>query len=287
MRSYYLFSAVLGLLGLALIITTFGIIGSPLDQKAKQFDAQRLNDFSAIASTMDTYLYDKKELPKKLSDLKDNGTTSSQLSFTDPETKKEYAYTVVNTHSYQLCTDFSSDMVSDEVKNYSSGTYVDTYYLNRYAKDKNFKHKKGYDCLTFEHPEPENTMQYNTNSYTYPQISSTISKSSTPSAKLLSVKKTGDCEWVATLQLEGFSPNTTFYAKSEGTITEGCDTANTHPYSWMAGPGGQADANGNTVFDYTQRDYGNYTYTFTDTQGKSAAVSFKYSLTTTPTPSAN
>src|SRR5258708_25493044 len=128
MRNHYLFIVIILLFGITLVILGFSQVGSPLSQKGIAFDTKRVTDFMDLRSLVETYYADNNKLPGKLTDM---DTSSSTLN--DSETQTPYAYHVMSSTQYQLCTTFANSS-SDEKKN-------TTTYLGSYG----FQYKKGYN----------------------------------------------------------------------------------------------------------------------------------------------
>jgi hypothetical protein len=127
----------------------FSIVGTPISQKDIRTDASRLSDFYDIKSNVTNFYTDKGSLPKSLTELKTEGRTSSRYGYTikdwvDPETKKEYEYTILTSKTFKLCTTFSTDL--DKVRQQGTSTYDSYYYRDGGGT---VTHKKGYDCIEY------------------------------------------------------------------------------------------------------------------------------------------
>ena len=136
MRIYKLAIALLGVLCVVIVVVSFMIGGTPVSQRLINLDRTRINDFQQINYAIENYYRDAQKLPSSLDEIR---IVSGSL--TDPETKKEYEYRIVNESTYQLCTVFSTD--TKDTGNYDTTT---TYIAN------NTDHLKGFDCIEYEIP---------------------------------------------------------------------------------------------------------------------------------------
>lgn len=95
---------VMSVVVLASIIVGFFIVGTPADQRKRRFDEQRIYDLQALQSQIINYWIQKDRLPEQLSVLKDD--ISGFIPPTDPDTKNEYEYRIINDLSFELCAIF-------------------------------------------------------------------------------------------------------------------------------------------------------------------------------------
>ena len=94
-------SCVVGLV----IVYGFFVVGTPAQERQRQFDDQRVNDLSMIQGQIFDYWMNKSSVPENLEALNDG------LGYftvpTDPETHSAYEYTVTDKASFTLCATFS------------------------------------------------------------------------------------------------------------------------------------------------------------------------------------
>ncbi len=81
--------------------------GSPVAERMRRLDTQRVNDLQQISYAIDTYWGMQQRLPERLDQLQ---TTRDVYvsSIRDPQTQKDYDYLVTASSSYQLCADFQA-----------------------------------------------------------------------------------------------------------------------------------------------------------------------------------
>jgi hypothetical protein len=110
------------------LILGFMVIGSPFEQRARAFDAERVENLYSIEMCISEYtrLYGK--LPENLNQTLNNSSLYSctEYFFSDPETEEEYKYSIVSDISlvdeergvsegvYQLCATFHADSINEE-----------------------------------------------------------------------------------------------------------------------------------------------------------------------------
>ncbi|MEK7099343.1 MAG: DUF5671 domain-containing protein [Patescibacteria group bacterium] len=95
---------------IAAIGAGFFIVGSPAQQRARRFDAERIADLQMLQSGIINYWMHKEALPATTDALKDD-----LLGFVperDPETGKPYEYRISGPLSFDLCAIFKTDEVS-------------------------------------------------------------------------------------------------------------------------------------------------------------------------------
>jgi len=91
---------------LASIIIGFFIVGTPVEQRKRKMDDQRIQDLQTVQMQIVDYWARKEELPKNLEALQDN--ISGFIVPTDPDTKKPYEYIIGDKLNFKLCADFST-----------------------------------------------------------------------------------------------------------------------------------------------------------------------------------
>lgn len=95
------------------IIAGFFIVGSPREERLRQFDDRRVSNLQTIQGQIIYYWQRKNALPPNLDALDDD--ISGFRHPHDPESGAEYSYEVTGPESFQLCAVFvrpSSDNVS-------------------------------------------------------------------------------------------------------------------------------------------------------------------------------
>ena len=123
------FFAVIVVVALASIITSFFIIDSPLTARMKKYDLQRVNDLFSLDSVINFYYQENGELPQDLSAPRFSG-------YLNPETKEPYSYNVLGDKNYELCASFSLAVELGDQDYFYGG-----------VKDWNY-HDAGYQCFT-------------------------------------------------------------------------------------------------------------------------------------------
>ena len=135
MLKYYIGMAIVGAVFIGAMIAIFFESGSPLDAKGRKFDEERIRDIQSLKYSVEDYYRENGKLPDKLSGitLKSYQTDSTK----DPETGKEYEYSVASDTSYKICATFSTS--SSDKKNARTLDY-----------NNEFNHPKGYHCLNLK-----------------------------------------------------------------------------------------------------------------------------------------
>ena len=88
----------------AMIIVGFFIVGSPKEERMRQFDERRVNDLSSLQYEVINYWQSKLKLPAKLDDL--NSDIRGFTVYTDPETGAPYEYAIKGDKTFELCATF-------------------------------------------------------------------------------------------------------------------------------------------------------------------------------------
>lgn len=91
---------------LASTVGGFFIVGSPVTQRMRRFDDQRISNLQTIQNEVVNYWQQKEKLPEKLSDLKNS--ISGFNPPVDPETAQTYEYITKEPLSFDLCADFKT-----------------------------------------------------------------------------------------------------------------------------------------------------------------------------------
>lgn len=87
------------------IVAGFFIVGSPKEERMRQFDEQRVGHMQFMQSEILNYWINKGKLPVKLADLEDD--LRGVRVPTDPETGVNYEYEVLGSEKFSLCANFS------------------------------------------------------------------------------------------------------------------------------------------------------------------------------------
>jgi len=98
---------ILSIVVLASIIAGFFIIGTPMDQRNRRFDDQRVQELQMLQNQVLNYWTLKHNLPANLSLLQDD--ISGFIVPTDPETKVAYEYKIIDPLKFELCATFAKD----------------------------------------------------------------------------------------------------------------------------------------------------------------------------------
>lgn len=112
----------------ALIIFTFQVIGSPLNQRLQRLDSRRVNDLQSIQMSIINYWQQKGNLPTNLETLKDPTTYYNIPKDPEFQIGKKYEYIITGDKSFELCAEFSTKMS----EGYVEGGEI---YAPQYAKD--------------------------------------------------------------------------------------------------------------------------------------------------------
>lgn len=87
------------------VIAGFFIVGSPKEERMRQFDEQRVGHLQFMQSEILNYWINKGKLPVKLADLEDD--LRGVRVPTDPETGTNYDYKILGTEKFSLCANFT------------------------------------------------------------------------------------------------------------------------------------------------------------------------------------
>lgn len=120
------------------LILGFSVMGSPLTQRLKRLDAERVNNLVQIQWQIINYWQKKGELPKNINDL--NDPISGFVVPADPDTGASYKYSLmsVSDRTFKLCADFALE---------SESIAVPRAKLPGSPEDENWLHKIGENCF--------------------------------------------------------------------------------------------------------------------------------------------
>jgi len=131
----------------ALLLTGFAVavsvvwgivlVGSPLTQRERRFDEQRVSDLRIIAEGIRSIVYDKgaydpgririKPIPQSLDQAAEQAEYQ-RMNTQDPQTGEPYGYTVLSSNTLELCATFTTerDQAFDIFWNHPSGRHCFT-----------------------------------------------------------------------------------------------------------------------------------------------------------------
>ncbi len=115
------FTLVASLLVLSMIVWSFCVIGSPMNQRKLRLDQRRINDLQSIQWQVISYWQQKEKLPETLGEL--STPISSYMVSQDPEFQKGsvYEYAKKTDKSFELCATFALPLPKGWVPNGSGG----------------------------------------------------------------------------------------------------------------------------------------------------------------------
>lgn len=107
----YFIYTIIGIV-VAAVIAGFFIIGSPKEERARRFDAERVQNLQFIQAQIGEFYRAKGRLPENLNELNDafRGIVIPQ----DPEHRVLYSYEVRGELTFALCTTFNRPALSQE-----------------------------------------------------------------------------------------------------------------------------------------------------------------------------
>lgn len=110
----YVCSAVVILFSIGMIVWSITIIGTPAEMRKKKIDSTRLSDLSRLQQEILNYFGRNAQLPLSLGNL--NNAFQDYAVPTDPETKEEYVYRVIDQPTFILnYTTRKKEMTSNAV----------------------------------------------------------------------------------------------------------------------------------------------------------------------------
>lgn len=132
---------ILAVFALGSIIIGFFIVGTPMDQRNRRFDEQRVQELQMLQSQVVNYWTLKKSLPADLSLLQDD--ISGFVVPMDPETKIAYEYKIIDPLKFELCATFA------HAEDPLNPGYRGPYYATPFDSfQQNWKHGAGRTCFT-------------------------------------------------------------------------------------------------------------------------------------------
>lgn len=109
----FLFVVILSIVGA--VVYAFFLMGSPIKQRALQFDRTRISDLQQLSSAINTYWESKGTLPESFGDIQDQQFIYIR-SVTDPKTGEEYEYSILTQDTFELCAVFELDSKEQDVR---------------------------------------------------------------------------------------------------------------------------------------------------------------------------
>ena len=111
-----IFVGVVVVVVLAFVVASFFLIGSPNQQRMERLDDIRERNLWSIQNGIDSYWRENQKLPANLSELEKDIYLKEDL--TDPVTDLPYEYRKVNELSFELCANFETDQLMEDIRNY-------------------------------------------------------------------------------------------------------------------------------------------------------------------------
>lgn len=97
------------------LVWAFVVIGSPMNERLRRFDQQKVQNLQDIQWRITTYWQNNGKLPVDLKTIEDS--IGGYKVAVDPETQKAYEYKVTGTTDFELCAEFNLDN-NDEMLGY-------------------------------------------------------------------------------------------------------------------------------------------------------------------------
>lgn len=145
-----IFAIMVTLMVAVVTITGLIILGSPLTERERRFDNQRVSDLRSISSSIDLYFTRTGHLPTTINDLlkPDIARLYDVAAITDPETSTPYEYAVTGKSSYKLCATFTR---ADNIKSSQMTRDMSGY---SYQNNRAWEHPAGHKCFDLLAPQP-------------------------------------------------------------------------------------------------------------------------------------
>ena len=132
------------LLGALLIVFGFFVAGSPVAERMKRFDEQRIQSLQTIQYEIVNFWQTKEQLPPTLDDLRDD--ISGFILPRDPETGEPYGYTITGSNEFTLCAVFKTVNKENTGKPLRKAIPASPGYYP--APEENWLHDAGEMCFT-------------------------------------------------------------------------------------------------------------------------------------------
>jgi hypothetical protein len=121
------------ILVIASLVWSFSVIGSPMSERQRRFDDQRVNDLVQIQYQIINYWQLKGQLPTDIAQLTD--PISGFKAPLDPESDNAYEFVKTGAKAFQLCAKFDLPSRESDVSRYG------------YGPNENWKHGVGRTCF--------------------------------------------------------------------------------------------------------------------------------------------
>ncbi len=135
---YFIYTVIV-IVGIA-IVAGFFMIGSPGQERARRFDAQRVQDLQTIQWQIGDFYHAKNRLPQTLSEL--NDSFRGIIIPKDPENGNDYEYHVKVPTSFTLCTTFNLPSVQENINSLPKAV-PDTFFVG----DQTWNHGAELTCF--------------------------------------------------------------------------------------------------------------------------------------------
>lgn len=134
---------ILSVVALVSIVIGFFVVGTPIDQRNRRFDEQRVQELQMLQGQIVNFWTLKHNLPSDLSLLEDD--ISGFIVPMDPASKTAYEYKITGPLTFELCATFAiSSQITDGI---GRGKTSPVYYPNGSMGD-NWNHEAGRTCFT-------------------------------------------------------------------------------------------------------------------------------------------
>lgn len=134
---------------LAAITLLYGTvqIGNPFAVGERKIDQKRVIHMSKLKYQIEEYYRKNSKLPPTINDIDAPSYNDNSFSKKDPQTSRDYEYTIVNDRSYKLCATFTTDTINKKDEQMSNNDYAYESIKSQY------QHPKGYYCFNFDIPD--------------------------------------------------------------------------------------------------------------------------------------
>lgn len=138
-----LFTILSAAIVIASIVYAFAIIGSPIQERLRRIDQQKINDLQNIQYQILSYWQKQSQVPKNISDLNDpiySFTVPKDPEFRSGKINSDYSYKAIDTNSFELCAVFNTK--SEDNTDMKSQPYY-----GEISTDYNWSHEIGNQCF--------------------------------------------------------------------------------------------------------------------------------------------
>ena len=133
---------ILAVLALGSIIVGFFIVGTPVDQRNRRFDEQRVQELQMLQNQVLNYWTLKHNLPANLSLLQDD--ISGFVVPMDPDSKTPYEYKILDPLKFELCATFARSNNDLDSRFKTAPQYA----MPNDSFQQNWNHETGRTCFT-------------------------------------------------------------------------------------------------------------------------------------------